>query len=113
MMNQTENRESAELCKQILSSITLTLHPIHLKELVATAGLPEELLHDLQLVCELVDLCSSFLMLWEEMIYFVHQSAKDYFSTGKGEWIFHSGQADGHCEIMYRSLEVISRTLKR
>jgi len=113
MMNQIENGESAKFCKQILSSITLTLRPIHLKELVTTAGLQEELLYDLQLVRELVDLCSSFLTLQEEMVYFVHQSAKDYFSTCKGERIFHSGQADGHCEIMCRSLEVMSRTLKR
>src|SRR5205814_3785395 len=63
MMNQIENGESAELFIQILSSITLTLRPIHLKELVTTAGLQEELLYDLQLVRELVDLCSSFLTL--------------------------------------------------
>ena len=56
---------------------------------------------------------SSFLIIQERIVYFVHQSAKDYFSTGKGERIFHSGQADGHCEIMCRSLETLSRTLEK
>ena len=48
-------------CMRILSSVTLAYHPIHLKELVGLAGLPQELLDDLQSLRQLVDLCSSFL----------------------------------------------------
>src|SRR5438046_1880613 len=47
------------------------------------------------------------------MIYFVHQSAKGYFSTGNGSKIFPSGQAEEHRKIGHRSLQVMSDTLKR
>jgi hypothetical protein len=60
-----------------------------------------------------VDLCGSFLTVQEETVYFIHQSAKDYFSTGKGAKIFPSGQAEEHCKIVCRSLQVMSDTLKR
>jgi hypothetical protein len=47
------------------------------------------------------------------MIYFVHQSAKDYFTTGKGSSIFPSGPAEEHRKITRRSLKFMSGTLKR
>jgi hypothetical protein len=59
----------------------LTYRPLYLKELVATAGLPEEQSDELHV---LVDLCGSFLTVREEIIYFIHQSAKNYFITGNG-----------------------------
>ena len=105
--------EDVEFCTMILSSVTLTYRPIHLKELVATAGLPEELLDDLQSLNELVDLCGSFFTVRDDTIYFIHQSAKDYFTTSKGSQIFPLGQAAEHCKIAFRSLQVMSNTLKR
>ena len=101
-----------ELCRRILSSVTLAYRPLHLKELVATAGL-EESPDDLQSLNELVDLCGSFLTVRKETVYFIHQSAKDYFSTGKGAKIFPSCQAEEHCNIAFRSLRVMSDALKR
>jgi hypothetical protein len=116
MMEQIQHGEDTEdvkLCTRILSTVTLTYQPIHLKELVVTAGLPEELSDDLQSLSKLVDLCGSFLTVREETVYFVHQSAKDYFSTGKGSKIFPSGQAEGHRAITCRCLQLMSGTLKR
>ncbi|KAL2862490.1 WD40-repeat-containing domain protein [Aspergillus lucknowensis] len=113
MMDQILNGEVAESCTRILSAVTLTYRPLHLKELVTAAGLPPELLYDLLLVRELVNLCGSFVTVREETIYFVHQSAKDYFSTGKGTSIFPTGKEEGHVVITRRSLEVMSNTLQR
>lgn len=115
MMEQVcrlEDSDNAESCIRILSSVTLTYRPIHLKELVAIASLWEEP-NDMQLLNELVDLCGSFLIVCDETIYFVHQSAKDYFTTSKESRIFPLGQAEEHREIAFRSLKVLSNTLKR
>jgi hypothetical protein len=113
MMEQIQDGEDTELCTRILSSVTLAYRPIHLKELVSTAGLQEELSEDPESLNELVKLCGSFLTIREGTIYFVHQSAKDYFSTGKGSKIFLLGWAEGHLGITRRSLEAMSNTLRR
>jgi NACHT domain len=116
MMRQIQrlnHPKDVDFCIQILSSVTLTFRPIHLKELVATAGLPENLSNDPQWLNKLVDLCGSFLTVRKETIYFVHQSAKDYFNSVKGSKIFPSGQAEGHRAITYRCLQLMSDTLKR
>jgi hypothetical protein len=109
MMEQIQKRRHAEFCIRILSLVTLAYRPIHLKELVAIAGLPGELSDDLQSVRELVDLCGSFLTVREKTIYILHQSAKDYL----GSKIFPAGKEEGHSVITRRSLEVMSNTLKR
>jgi hypothetical protein len=105
------DNEDIEPCIQILSSVMLTYRPIHLKELVATAGLQEER-DDIQSLNELVDLCGSFLTVREETIYFVHQSAKDYL-TSNGLQLFPLGQAEEHRKIACRSLQAMSDTLKK
>ncbi|KAI9775383.1 MAG: hypothetical protein M1839_001238 [Geoglossum umbratile] len=105
MMEQIRDGNDAddvEICEQILSSVTLAYRPIHLKELVVIAGLPEELSDDLQSLNELVELCGSFLTVREETVYFVHQSARDYFSIGNGSKVFPLGQTETHLEIASR-----------
>ena len=72
MMKQIQNREDAEFCTQILSSVILTYHPLYLKELVVIAGLPETLLYDLESLYQLVDFCDSFLTIQKDMVYFIH-----------------------------------------
>jgi NACHT domain len=106
-------RGFAAFCERILSSVALTYRPLHLRELGVAADLPEILSDNLQSVEELVGRCGSFLTVRKEMIYFVHQSAKDYFTTGKGSSIFPSGPAEEHRKITCRSLKFMSETLKR
>jgi hypothetical protein len=115
MMEQIQsgnNPEDANLCIQILRSATIAYRPLHLQELIPIAHLPEEQFEDTLSVTELVEQCGSFLTIREERIYFVHQSAKDYFDTGKGLRIFPSGTSNEHYEIMCRSLQVMSVVLR-
>jgi hypothetical protein len=107
-----EDSEDVESCRRILSSIALAYHPIHLKELVALAGLRERP-DDLQSLNELVDLCGSFLTVREDTVYFIHQSAKDYLVDGNVSQIFPNGQAEEHRDVTFRSLQVMSDTLRR
>ena len=68
-----EDAEDAEFCTRILSTVTTTYRPLHLKELVAAAGLPEELSDDPGSLDVSVDMCGSFLTIQEEAVYFVYQ----------------------------------------
>jgi hypothetical protein len=106
-----KSKKSVEFCTQVLSTATLAYRPIHLRELVDTAGLPEKEFNDLRRLSKLVDLCGSFLTVREDTLYFIHQTAKDFLA--KDLQIFPLGQAEEHCKIAFRSLQVMSNTLRR
>jgi hypothetical protein len=62
---------------------------------------------------EIIALCGSFLTLRQGVIYFVHQSAKDFLLKNASEQILPSGTAHQHHAIFSRSLEALSKTLRR
>jgi hypothetical protein len=105
--------EEVEVYLQTLRTITLSYRPLHLGEMGIVAGLPKDLSNDLQALQDLVGSCGSFLTLRKQIVYFVHQSAKDYFSTGSGLNIFPSGQTKAHDLLADRSLRLMSDSLKR
>jgi len=74
MMDQVQHLKlmTMEYYLRILSTAAIVYHPLYLKELVATASLPEKSFHDIQSLNKLVDLCGSFFTIWEETIYFIH-----------------------------------------
>ena len=96
-------------CKCIIVSAILAHRPLHLKELAVITDLPEKLRKDLPSLKKLVRR-GSFLTIQEGTVYFVHQSAKDYFTEGKGSSIVSSHQEE-HGKIAYRSLDLMSRVL--
>ena len=104
-----EDPEDIEICKCIIISATLAHRPLHLKEVGAIADLSKELWKDLE---ELVQLCGSFLIIRDDIVYLVHQSAKDFFTTGKGSSIIFSSHQEEHGKIAYRSLDLMSNTLR-
>jgi len=104
--------EDATFYTQILRSATIAYRPLHLQELVSTTALPEEQFKDNLLVVELVELYSSFLTIREERVYLVHQSVKDYLTSGKGSSIFPSGMSEEHYDIIGRSIQAISAVLR-
>ena len=112
MMLQIGKSDDAELCKQVLASISLVYRPITLKELVALVEQLGEIDNDKELR-EIIGLCGSFLILREDTIYFVHQSAKDFLLAQAAEEVFPSGREDVHHAIVARSLKIMSRTLQR
>ncbi|KAG5797868.1 hypothetical protein H9Q69_003096 [Fusarium xylarioides] len=62
---------------------------------------------------EIIRSCGSFLTLREGIIYFVHQSAKDFLLNKASNQILPSGAAHQHQAIFSRSLEALSETLER
>jgi hypothetical protein len=113
MMEQVCNSENADLCKRILAIITVVYRPITLKELTSFVDMLGIASNDLESLVEIIGLCGSFLTLRERTVHFVHQSAKDFFLQKAYDEIFISGAGDVHYTIFSKSLEVMSRTLRR
>ena len=109
---QSKKEQVTHLCTQILRSVTVAYRPLRLQELITIAHLPEQQCKDIQSMTDLVKLCGSFLTIRDGIIYFVHQSVKDYFNIGQGSRIFPSGIYEEHFKIMRRSLQVMSTDLR-
>ncbi|KAL0932792.1 beta transducin-like protein HET-D2Y [Colletotrichum truncatum] len=107
---QQLRRRSADFCRKILSTVTTTYRPLHLQELQALADLPVDISH-LQHIATIVALCGSFLTIRDSIVYLVHQSAKDFLMLDR--YLFPSGSAARHNDIVLQSIQVMSRILKR
>jgi hypothetical protein len=105
--------EDADLCEQLLRSVTVAFRPLQLADLSVLADLPEEFQGDQTAVEDLIGRCGSFLTVREATVYFVHQSAKDYFTIGKGARIFPAGQHAEHNKIVNICFGIMASTLKR
>jgi archaellum biogenesis ATPase FlaH len=112
MMQQISETDDAELCKQVLAVVALVYRPITLEELVALVEPLDDVVDDVELQ-EIISRCGSFLTLREQTVYFVHQSAKDFLLTKAAQDVFPAGQEATHQAIFARSLEIMSKTLRR
>ena len=112
MMDQIYDSEDAGLCKRILAIVSAVYRPVTLDELTSFVDMPDGVSDD-ESLAEIVRLCGSFLTLRERTISFVHQSAKDFLLKEASNDIFPSGIEDVHYTIFSRSLQVMSRTLRR
>lgn len=110
MMQVIESQDSVitELCKKILRAVTIAYNPLTLDDIVPMAELYGWSIED---ICELVSLCGSYVILREETIRFIHQSAKDYLNSIAE--LFPGGHVEGHRTIVSRSLKAMSTTLRR
>jgi NACHT domain/Heterokaryon incompatibility protein (HET) len=113
MLEQIRASDNADLCKRMLASIAIVYRPITLNELTSLIEMLEDMADDPESVREIISLCGSFLTIREGTIYFVHQSAKDYLFKEAIDEIFPSGKEEAHYVIFSRSLEVMSKTLRR
>jgi hypothetical protein len=112
MIQQINTSDDAELCKQVLASISLVYRPITLEELVALVEQLEDITDDAELQ-EIIGVCGSFLTIQGKTIYFVHQSAKDFLLAKAANEVFPSGIEVVHHNILIRSIQVMSKTLQK
>ncbi|USP74162.1 hypothetical protein yc1106_01436 [Curvularia clavata] len=110
MMSQIIGSEDAETCLQVLALVAISYRPITVSELVTLA---EQVQKDADDVEEIVALCGSFLTLREGIVYFVHQSAKDFLLTRAALQIFPDGAEAIHCSTFLKSMEVLFSTMHR
>ncbi|KAM5357116.1 hypothetical protein ACJZ2D_016601 [Fusarium nematophilum] len=111
MMEQISDSSDAEICKKILAIASVVYRPITLEELkVLVESLEEDDYNDLP---QIIKACGSFLTLREGIIYFVHQSAKDFLLNKASNQILPSGAVHQHHAIFSKSLAALSQTLQR
>jgi hypothetical protein len=113
MMQQITSSDDADLCTRILALIAIVYRPITLDELTYLCEPLEDMADNLASVQQIVGLCSSFLTIRSGTVYFVHQSAKDFLCTKAASVTFPSGMKEIHRAIFLRSLQVMSKTLRR
>jgi hypothetical protein len=113
MISQICNSDDADLCKQILAITSTVYQPITLTEISSFVKTLEDMADDHESLAAIIGLCGSFLALRGRTIFFVHQSAKDFLLKKASNDIFPSRIEDVHYTIFSRSLQVMSRTLRR
>lgn len=116
MMRQMLKSPSADDCKRILACATAVFRPISLKELGACIQTPEwaEEEEDFTVALDpLIKLCGSFLTANRGVVYFVHQTAKDFLLERAASAIFASGIEEVHRTIFTQSVLAMQDTLHR
>ncbi|KAM3068301.1 hypothetical protein ACMFMG_009441 [Clarireedia jacksonii] len=113
MLDQIIDSEDAELFKSILAVVSTVYQPLTLDELVAFVDMPDRVAGDYEALTEIIGLCGSFLTLRERTIFFVHQSGKDFLIKMASKDIFRSTIKNVHSSIFSRSLQTMSRILRR
>jgi hypothetical protein len=113
MMEYIDHSGDADVCKRILAVVSVTYRPITLEELASLHDTPENFRNDLEALEEIIRFCGSLLILRDRIIYFVHQSAKDYLTKNASAIIFPSGPEKTHHDIFSQSLDLMSETLRR
>jgi hypothetical protein len=111
-IEKLEDKEDVECCRRILLAAVLAFRPLHLDEFAFVADLPNEFTGKPDYVQEVVELCGSFFTIREDMVFFVHQSVKDYLSGKSGQWIFPAGLLGAHKSLAHRLLTLMSAELK-
>jgi len=123
--NDIRRSKDADLCRHILAVTTSVRRPLSLQELVSLVEELDDFSEDIESLEEIIDICGSFLSIRRGTVYFVHQSAKDFLlgdisdrkaseaSQQTFSWVFPSGKETEHCQILSKSLNVMSGTLKR
>src|SRR6266487_1333528 len=113
MICHVNNLDDTRHCKRVLLTMVNTYCLLYLSELVTLARLPELAVHH-----EIVRHCGLLTIREDDdIVYFVHQSAKDYLTKDPKSdilsEIFPFGHAEGHRIIVSRSVEAMSMTLQR
>ena len=112
-MKQICKSDNSELYKHILATIVTVYTFITLTELISLVELLEDASEYVSSLYQIIGLCGSFLMIRKDKIYFVHQSVKDYLLIKISNEIFLSDREEIHYKIFLKSLEIMSRTLRR
>ncbi|KAF6830382.1 vegetative incompatibility protein HET-E-1 [Colletotrichum musicola] len=94
----------ADHCKQVLAVMSIVSRPLDFAELASLLG-------HIGYLEEIVEECGSLLTVREGVVYFIHQSAKD-FLVGQADKIMPSGIGPSHNLILSKLLQTTSNTLR-
>ncbi|UKZ68730.1 uncharacterized protein TrAtP1_009752 [Trichoderma atroviride] len=111
MMENIRDSLDAEICRQILAIVSVVYRPITLAELSILVDSHDDYEND-----ELPDVigsCGSFLTIRDDVVYFIHQSAKDFLLDKASDQILAAGIGHQHHIIFSRSLKNLTKSLQR
>ncbi|KAK4118127.1 hypothetical protein N657DRAFT_659742 [Parathielavia appendiculata] len=94
-------------CKTVLVVTSLVFRPLSISELSVLVGLP------LDITETAIEMCGSFLTIAKGTVNLIHQSAKNYLEKNYKFRLQSAGPAQGQCEIVRRSIDAMSSTLRR
>jgi hypothetical protein len=104
MVKQIYNLNNTYIYKRILASIAIVYQPITLKELTSLIEMFKNISDNLESLGEIIGHYNSFLIIREDIIYFIHQSARDYLLIKIFDKIFPSRRGEAYYVIFSRSL---------
>jgi hypothetical protein len=113
MMSGINESEDAETCRCVLATTAILVRPVVIQELTVIVEPLKEFVDHPETVREIIQLCGSFLIMEEDTVYFVHQSAQDFLLADAQDKIFPNGIDMAHQEIFWRSLALLSSQLHR
>ncbi|PHH49856.1 Vegetative incompatibility protein HET-E-1 [Ceratocystis fimbriata CBS 114723] len=111
MLTNISQFKDAQFCKDIVAYALVVYRPITLQELHALVEGLEDM--ETKKVEEIVTSCGSFLTVHDNVISFVHQSAKEYLLNKALDEILPSGIPHQHHRVLLRSLEILHEKLQR
>ncbi|KAF7514864.1 hypothetical protein G7054_g14934 [Neopestalotiopsis clavispora] len=111
MMEYISNSDDAEACREILALASTVYRPISVDELHGLIQSFETLVQEE--VIDVISACGSFLTLRDMIVFFVHQSAKDFLLEKATNEIICSGVEHQHLKISTDSLVLLGKTLRR
>lgn len=113
MMLHIASSDDADLCKEILAVAATVYRPLTLQEMVTLVEPFEDAADDPEAVQDIIGRCGSFLTTRDSIVYFVHQSAKDFLVEKAANTIFPSGAENAHYAVFSRSLQILYDSLHR
>ncbi|KAF5701324.1 NWD1 [Fusarium mundagurra] len=108
---QNLGRRNPEMCRHVLSTVAVAYRPLRLEELGRLSGLPSSIQRSTEHVSKIISMCGSFLTIRDNVVYIIHQSAKDFLFSSS--FLFPSGITHQHQAVFSRSLGALSETLRR
>ncbi|KAH7169754.1 NACHT domain-containing protein, partial [Fusarium flagelliforme] len=108
---QNLGRRNPEMCRHVLSTVAVAYRPLRLEELGRLSGLPSNIQRSTDHVSKITCMCGSFLTIRDNVVYIIHQSAKDFLFSSP--FLFPSGITHQHYALFSRSLGALSETLRR
>ncbi|KAF2734395.1 HET-domain-containing protein [Polyplosphaeria fusca] len=113
MIHRINNSDDAKLCRRILATVAVVYRPVTLEELTSLVEELDDMAEETDSVQEAVNLCGSLLTMRDGIIYFVHQSAKDFLLKEAFDMIFPFRSELVHYTVFSRSLTAMSDALRR
>lgn len=106
---QSQPKQRRDFCIKLLSIVLSAYQPLHLEELNSVWQVEAENPRGQRNVRNIAQLCGSFLTVKDDVVYFIHQSAKDFVLEQGSQ----AGIATIHYYIFKSSLDTMSKNLHR